>query len=167
LDVSNNKLEVKTNELEISGKETGGWRILRVKSAGTNASAAIDFYPAAGTVQNPQWLAGLKFNQYPNFSIWRFTGSGGQGGHQANHFTIDASGNVGINTNTPVTSASLTVGGTRGGFLPPRMTSIQANAIVSPAEGLMIYVTNTGGTPFNFTAKGWWGYNGSTWIQLG
>ena len=60
-------------------------------------------------------------------------------------------------------SAALEVTSTTQGFLPPRMTATQASAISSPAEGLMVYVTDTNGT---FTSKGWWGYDGSAWQKL-
>jgi len=74
-------------------------------------------------------------------------------------------GNVGIGTGNanPNASALLELSSTTGGFLPPRMTSTQASAIASPAEGLLLYVTDTNGT---FTSKGWWGYNGSAWEKL-
>lgn len=75
--------------------------------------------------------------------------------------------NVIIGNGTQNTSSILQLNSTTKGFLPPKMTSVQANAIIGPIEGLMIYVTDTGGSPFNFTSKGWWGYNGATWTQLG
>jgi len=71
--------------------------------------------------------------------------------------------NVGIGTTTPVASAILDLTSTTKGFLPPRMTATQASAISSPAQGLMLFVTDTDGT---FTSVGWWGYNGSTWEKL-
>lgn len=46
---------------------------------------------------------------------------------------------------------------TTKGFLPPRMTTTERNAIATPAEGLMVYDT---------TVKGWFGYDGTNWIQL-
>ena len=66
-------------------------------------------------------------------------------------------------TSNPVASAVLECTSTTRGFLPPRMTATQASAIASPAEGLMLYVTNTNGT---FTVKGWWGWNGASWERL-
>ena len=69
---------------------------------------------------------------------------------------------IGANT-TPNASSILDVVSTTKGFLPPRMTATQASAIASPAQGLMLFVTNTNGT---FTSVGWWGYNGSTWEKL-
>ena len=76
---------------------------------------------------------------------------------------VDASGRVGIGTNAAVASSIVEIASTTQGFLPPRMTAAQASAISSPAEGLMVYVTNFNVT---FTSKGWWGYNGSVWQKL-
>lgn len=55
-------------------------------------------------------------------------------------------------------SAMLEVKSTNKGFLPPRMTVVQRDAISSPATGLLIYQTD--GT------TGFWCYNGSNWVQL-
>lgn len=49
---------------------------------------------------------------------------------------------TGIGTTTPHASAKLEVASDRQGFLPPRMTSSQRNAITSPAAGLMVYQTD-------------------------
>ncbi len=57
---------------------------------------------------------------------------------------IDGSGRMIIGTGTPVSSAQLEVQSTARGFLPPRMTKTQRDAISSPATGLMIYNTTTG-----------------------
>lgn len=50
---------------------------------------------------------------------------------------------VGIGTLSPNPSAKLDVASTAKGFLPPRMTSTQRDAISSPAAGLVIYNTTT------------------------
>jgi hypothetical protein len=42
----------------------------------------------------------------------------------------------------PVASAALDVVSTTKGFLPPRMTTAQKNAIAAPASGLMVYDTD-------------------------
>ena len=75
-------------------------------------------------------------------------------------------GNTGqlSNVSTPDTSAIIQANSTTQGFLPPRMTGVQAEAISTPAEGLMVYSTDGSGT--TITSKGWWGYDGTTWIQL-
>ena len=50
---------------------------------------------------------------------------------------------VGINTINPDASAVLDLSSQQKGFLPPRMTQVQRNAIVAPALGLMIYNTTS------------------------
>lgn len=62
-------------------------------------------------------------------------------------------GSVGI-TASPHVSAQLDVPSTTKGFLPPRMTTGQRDAIVTPAEGLVIYNLTT--HLLNF-------YDGSAW----
>lgn len=49
---------------------------------------------------------------------------------------------VGVGTTSPDASAALDVESTTQGFLPPRMTEAQMSAIVSPAEGLIVYCTD-------------------------
>jgi Protein of unknown function (DUF1566) len=53
---------------------------------------------------------------------------------------------MGINADNsvPDNSAMLDVKSTAKGFLPPRMTSVQRNAIISPAAGLMVWCSNCG-----------------------
>ena len=51
---------------------------------------------------------------------------------------------VGIGTITPDNSAALDVESTSKGFLPPRMTEADRNAITTPATGLIIWCTNCG-----------------------
>lgn len=50
---------------------------------------------------------------------------------------------VGIQTNSPDPSAALEVAGQAQGILPPRLTTAQRNTIVLPAEGLVLYNTDT------------------------
>jgi hypothetical protein len=53
-------------------------------------------------------------------------------------------GNILIGTTTDIASSKLTVESTTQGFLPPRMTTTQKNAIASPAAGLVVYDTTLG-----------------------
>jgi hypothetical protein len=62
--------------------------------------------------------------------------------------------NVGIGTTAPNTSAMLDVQSTNKGLLPPRMTTIQRDAIVNPSSGLIIFNTTTQSIQF-FTDYGW------------
>ena len=68
--------------------------------------------------------------------------------------------NVGIGTNTPVASAALEVKDTARGFLPPRMTFVQRNAIVNPVAGLIIWCTDCDSSGQAQV------YNGSKWTNL-
>ena len=61
---------------------------------------------------------------------------------------------VGIGTATPDASAKLDITSTTQGLLPPRMTTVQRDAISSPAEGLVIYNTTTKGLEFK-SSTGW------------
>ncbi len=56
--------------------------------------------------------------------------------------TFQVLAQTGIGTTTPNTSAKLEVAATDKGFLLPRMTAAQRAAIVTPANGLLVYQTD-------------------------
>jgi hypothetical protein len=56
---------------------------------------------------------------------------------------ITSGGIVGIGATSPNAAAQLDVQSTTGGFLPPRMTGTQRDAISSPPNGLMLYNSTT------------------------
>lgn len=53
-----------------------------------------------------------------------------------------ANAQIGIGTVTPNATAVLDITSTTQGLLTPRMTTVQRNAIASPAEGLIVYDTD-------------------------
>lgn len=63
--------------------------------------------------------------------------------------SIYRNGNIGLGTSTPNASAALDITSTTKGFLPPRMTTTQRNAISSPASGLVIFNTSTNSLEIN------------------
>jgi len=67
-------------------------------------------------------------------------------------------GNVGIGTTQP--RAILDINSTTSGFLPPRMTTAQRNAISNPPKGSIIYNMDAGSEGLNH-------YDGTLWAPLG
>ena len=61
---------------------------------------------------------------------------------------------VGIGTAAPDASAKVDISSSTQGFLPPRMSTVQRNAIASPALGLVIFNTTTNCLNF-FVGNGW------------
>jgi len=67
--------------------------------------------------------------------------------------------NIGINETgaNPHNSAILDVSSTSKGMLVPRMTTAQRNDIAAPANGLLVFDSNT---------SSFWFYNGGAWVEL-
>jgi len=63
---------------------------------------------------------------------------------------------VGIGNTNPDGSAALDITATDKGFLMPRMSTAQRNAVVNPAEALQVYDTDT---------KHVWTYDGAAWVE--
>ena len=72
-------------------------------------------------------------------------------------FVISAAyAQVGIGTTTPDASAALEVSSADKGFLMPRMTTVQREAIANPAEALEVYDTDT---------MSFWSYIDGAWAE--
>ena len=79
---------------------------------------------------------------------------------------IKSNGSVGIGTTSPNPSALTEMSSTTQGFLPPRMSSAQRDAIINPAIGLVIFNTTT--NCLNFYIGNFWNETcGTTIIPVG
>ena len=73
---------------------------------------------------------------------------------------------IGIGTTNPNTSAKLDISSSTQGFLPPRMTTTQRDAISSPSIGLVIFNTTTNCLSF-YIGTGWNEICGNAVIPIG
>lgn len=82
-----------------------------------------------------------------------------QGNFNGNNFRITAAGFAMGRGGLPTLDASalLNINSTTQGFLPPRMTTTQKNAIATPAPGLVVY---------DNTDNKHYGFDGSTWYSF-
>jgi hypothetical protein len=113
------------------------------------------------TVQNLGGAGGATYRMTDNISgaDWKFkaTNTGGfkirdnanaldvfviESNSSASSIYIDAEGGVGMGTAIPDNSAVVDMASNTKGFLPPRMTQTQIGAIVSPANGLLVFCTD-------------------------
>jgi hypothetical protein len=78
-------------------------------------------------------------------------------GRAASDLCVNSYGSVGMGISTPSSKAKLEISSTTQGFLPPRMTTTQRDAITSVPAGLMVYNTTT--NKLNV-------YNGTTWETI-
>ncbi|HRQ31328.1 MAG TPA: FISUMP domain-containing protein [Saprospiraceae bacterium] len=77
---------------------------------------------------------------YPSYAAWIQSGFNGVSTDILSLQPLG--GSVGVGVLAPHASAELDVTSTTKGFLPPRMTKSQRDAIASPADGLMISCTD-------------------------
>jgi len=75
-------------------------------------------------------------------------------------FSVVTNAQVGISSDgsQPASSAMLDVNSTSKGFLPPRMTTLQRDAVSAPEKGLVVYNTDCNDLQF---------FNGGGWVPLG
>ena len=154
-DDTNNRLGVGTNaptataHFKGSGSTSATTSLLVQNSAGTAALTVLDSLAATfgaaltstGTFTSLSGIAAYS-------TIEGYSSS--QSGSFAGAVRV---GSVGNNN----TTAILDVVSTTKGFLPPRMTTTQKNAIATPAAGLVVYDSTTNKLCC---------YNGSTWNDL-
>jgi len=93
---------------------------------------------------------GSNYNVGDNFGNLEFATGG-----TSTRMVINSSGNVGIGISTPDASSILHLRSNSKGFLPPTMTTGERDSIGGPADGLIIYNTDTQ-TINVFTNSGGW-----------
>ena len=76
----------------------------------------------------------------------------------ANSLITNTGNNVGIGTNSPSSSAILSLNSSTQGLLIPSMNQTQRNSISLPATGLLIFQTDN--TP------GFYFFNGTSWVSI-
>ena len=81
-------------------------------------------------------------------------------GLDADSSALNNLGELTVGTNTIHSSAIMEVSSTSKGFLPPRMTQVERDAISNPEAGLIVWCTNCG-TNGSLSA-----YNGTGWANL-
>jgi hypothetical protein len=136
-------------DIQFSQDSANGVRIAN----STSGSSATSFFQLSTGTGNSYILYNLLDNagvpylsvaggsavatMYTDFTtqVWRNTGG------STEYMRVNSSGNVGIGTSSPNASAILDAQSTTKGVRFPNMTTIQKNAISSPAAGLVVFDT--------------------------
>jgi len=150
---------------------------LRVSSSSVRARASLQVGNSDNSVVNGSWTGKVLTlgNGLGNGEVTEITsanpttfpasqsdiffyggvGSGGNSGDIfVQHNNTSKRGNLIIGSNTRTASAIVSIASTTQGFLPPRMTTAQKNAIGTPVAGLMIYDTDLNKLCV-YTGAGW------------
>lgn len=68
---------------------------------------------------------------------------------------VTSDGRMGVGTSSPHTSAVLEIKSSEKGMLLPKMTTVERNAISTPANGLVIYNTSIKKLQVYTSSSGW------------
>ena len=131
-------------------QNSAGTAALKVTDDGIVSLNRISSLDGTGIVTMPVYLQ----SQSGNFV---FKNSGSSDLLLLNSSVASFLGTIAFNNSSPSASACVDLTSTTKGFLPPRMTTTQKNAIATPAAGLVVYDSTTNKLCC---------YNGSTWNDL-
>lgn len=147
-----------TGNVDITGSSILTTRYLNINSSGQ--AARIEFTYSGGTLLQLGRMQGTTGTNRIFNIISKTTDFGAtnqelltlfpSGSIQYNNFAASA-GNTAIET----VSSCFEIASTTKGFLPPRMTETQKNAISTPATGLVIYQTDGTEGLYENTSTGW------------
>jgi hypothetical protein len=138
-------------------QNSAGTEALRVRDDGAmvfNGTGAAGPYNIQSSTNNLSFSTGFYYRFFTTGDNKIVFGSGYDGVNTYAYFQNKAI--VGTDA-IPNTSAQFQIDSTTKGFLPPRMTTTQKNAIATPAAGLTVYDSTTNKLCC---------YNGSTWNDL-
>lgn len=155
--------------LNINGGYTGGVINEIINTSGGSVAYSAELLQTAGTggVNNSPMII-FRNNGASGSKDWTIGNNTNTGNLDIAHATagllgsgqviaVSNAGNLLLATQTDVASSLLTMNSTTKGFLLPRMTTTQQNAISSPATGLMIYDNVLNNPAY---------YNGSAWVDI-
>ena len=152
-------------KLHIVKSDSAIFLLENTQALNTNVSTALYFktgsgsFPYTGAIKT----IGQSINQA---RVWLFTFADGSPNGLLERLSITDDGNVGIGTVAPATTALLDLTSTTQGFLPPRLTAVQRDAIPTPVEGLMIYNTSSK-KPNYYSGIEWKNFDGSGAYAIG
>jgi len=146
---SPNKLNIHVNSSSVDGQ---GISLIDTGGSG-NVGAGINYFGGSTTL-----MASIRTRIQSGYlnSVLAFS-TNNASNVLTERFRITETGNVLVGSTTNVPSAILAADSTTKGFLPPRMTTTQKNAISSPAAGLQVYDTTLNQMSY---------YNGTTWVNF-
>lgn len=122
-----------------------------LQAATPSALRTITFPDTSGTVALTLDITNTIYNGNGTLGANRTITSGGF------DLYFTGTGRIGVGTATPDTDALLDMVSTTRGFLPPRMTNTQRDAITTPPAGLFLYDNTNNDLDY---------YNGTVWRRL-
>lgn len=133
---------------DVTGNTTHTVGVLEINANGTSdfpnaVNSNLKLFGDAPGIYITTTIYGTSQYQVGAGFYWIGTAFGALDSHMMNYSSANGNMRMGSSSAAAHVSARLDVDSTTKGFLPPRMTEAQRDAIATPAAGLMIYNTTT------------------------